>query len=510
MKKSIVFKLQNLIQKLKKEEKRSFKLVAKKYHLKEGNIYIKIFDYLNKSEKVNEQKFKHTFKQVKGLNAVQHYLYEQIMKSLRLRKKEKQEVATIILEGLIDLEILYKKDLIDLVQDKLEELLEVAKFYDQVTYLPLLYDWWFKLGNTKLHYYETSLEEGQAYIDNYKKAINDLDLYATYKTQMCLFLIHTSHHNARQANAALKEIRDNVPTYYSPQEPSNNLLVIFQELQLKKHIAIVLGKNKEAYKLTKQTATIIEQRPPSIIEFHKKYYLAALYSLMTNAPTVEEAATILKKVLSFTVEKNLEIDTYLMIAITIAQLDIYFELKQFEACKLVIEEKQNLIRALQQTDTALTVSAVWFYRVAMYYFAMKNYSETIVIIDEELQNKAIPTIIRQNSALLKIIIYYEQNEYDFLYSAIRNLRRSLKKEASLLGLEQLVLSMITKLINSSDAEKELVFIKFKEKMITYFSTCSAHEKECLLFFDYISWIDSQINKELMSIFYYRHFGVIPY
>ena len=510
MKENNTFKLQKLIKSLKKEEKRSFKLFAQKYTSKEENIYIKIFNYLDKVKQLDKEKFKLKFNYVKGLSGIQRYLYLQIMKNLRANQKSKANSTILLLEGMTDLEILFNKELVYLAQEKLEELISIAIFHDKISYLPLLYEWWFKLGNTRFRYRNISSSRLDDFILLYKESIDQLYLLQTYQTTLSKVLVITHNKNNKQkAETKIKTIETKLPSYYTTDLKNYSFSIVLEELQLRRYIASILNDRANSYHLSSQTCHVIKEQPTAIFEAYKKHYYIALQAKMHNTTHTDSVTKILEELRTASIKEADQINDFMRMGFAITQLDITILSQKFEQSLKCILETKSLIKKIKKTSPTLGFS-IWYYKVAIYYFSIQDYDQALHIIEEELNTKHTLQIVKHNGLLLKAIIYYEKEEYIFLSSFLANIRRLLRNEDALLIFERIVLTLIAKLIKVIPAQQQELFIIAQKEIIKCFEQSSFSDRKILTFFNYVGWIDSKINHTKFKVPYFRHVGTIPF
>lgn len=503
MQRITVFKLHELIKSLKKGEKRSFKLFAKKYNKDSDVFYIQVFDYLDKTEVVDREKFKKKFDSIKGLSGIQHYLYNQILKSLRLQKSQKN-IDLILMEGLGDIEVLVEKELIYAAKEKLEDLLELAKLHDKVFYIPLIHYWWFKLETSKFHYRDVDLLTLEASMKRYQDSISILNQYSLYQRSTGRLMFYLTDQNSRQAFDLANEMDKKLPIH-DVNNTGFSLFTAIEELQLRRFLSAILRKPKKTYHYAKQLSSLLKQQPKGVLETYKPYYFGALSSQMTYAPNIDVIIPILKEFK----DNPVGITNNLSLLIILTQMDVYLLSGTLETSYQYILEIAPSLEKLKKT-TPSSNFGIWHYKVAIYYYATKNYKKSLEIIQEHLDNKNIDQLVKNAALLLKIVIYYEEEEYIILSSFLNNFRRYLRKNDALLFFEKEFLSLMMKLINSPKSEHKQFLSSFREGIRIHLTTAENHEKEILVLFNYMGWLDSQIDQSSFQQLYFRHVGNIPF
>ncbi|WP_052599938.1 hypothetical protein [Aureispira sp. CCB-QB1] len=503
MQRITVFKLHELIKSLKKGEKRSFKLFTKKYSKNKEAFYIQVFDYLDKVELVDREKFKKKFQAVKGLSGIQQHLYNQILKSLKLQKTQ-NNIDSILIEGLGDIGVLREKGLIHAAKEKLEDLLNLAQLHDQIFYVPILYHWWFSLETSKFHYRDVELSTLDENIKKFRASVAILDKYQMYQTNTGRMMFYLMEQNSRQVWDIAVDMDKTLPAYAMTAE-ATSLSVIVVELQLRRLLMAVLRQPQRIYQYARQLTSVLKQYPEAVLETYQPYYHAALMSQMTYAPTVEAVIPILEEMKN----SSMCVTNNLSLVIILTEMDVYLTTGQLEASYQYMVEQTPVIESLKKTIPPSNFG-IWYYKIAIYYYATQNYAVALKTIDEYLDNKNIDQIIKYFALLLKIIIYYEEEEYILLASFLNNFRRHLRKNENLLFFEKTLISLMVKLIKTPKIEHKPLLINFKKELIEYLKKAANHEKEMLTYFNYIEWLDNQISQTPFRQLYFRHVGNISF
>lgn len=504
-------KLHRLIVSLKKEEKRYFKLFTQKQNQKGEVLYLKIFSYLEKLDEVDRDNFKKRFKGVKGLSGLQTYLYKLILKSLRSQSIH-DDIESTLKEGLIDLDILYKKELFTDTYEKVQELLEIAKLYDKIFFLPMLYEWWFTLENAHLRYHNVELPLLKEYTMQYAQVIEDLKHYNFYRTQISSSLFLMKGKGIKQISEEIKVVSQNLPEYDSNQK-KYGFSVVLQELQLRSFLAAICLDTQACFFYSKELSSLLKRQPKEVFKTYESFYYNALNNQSFSAPNTEALNSIIEQIEAGIKEKEKEkdVDFYNQLSrdLFIIKVDLYLLTRAFKDFEQFVEDNPKIIKYLTSMEND-NLRNLWHYKMMLYHYAVKNYTDALSIFDQYLIDKTVANILKSPSLFLKMVIYYEQEEFALLDSFLHNFPRILMRKKALLNPEKQLVSLMNKLIKQPKSEHKMIFIKARKEMMDYLDTIDESKKEFFMYFNYIGWIDSQITGRPFKNLFFRHTGIIQF
>lgn len=481
------FKLYELIKSLKKEEKRSFKLLSKKYHLNsDASVYIQVFDYLDKQVPLDRKKFKLKFKNVKGLSGIQTYLYQQILKSLRNQQAYKN-IDVVLLEGLVEVEILFNKFLLNTTLEKLLELQELAEKHQRILLLPSIYEWWFKLQNTRLRYDE--IDEGILgdYEQKYSTIFSVMKEYADCRIQLGRIVFSTKQKFSRRFPTLIQEISNNLSPYKPYQKES--VPAEIAAIQLRAYLAAISRDTVQAAKYHQYLYDFTKQLPPELFEEHKRIHYQALSGVIVNTTDWESIILLLEDFNNIKPKDQKYLTPYSRLCIISTQLKAYLSTGLLRESKAYIE---NLPPNLEYPNQ--TVSIFLHYQFALSHYGNENHDKALDVLNDILKNKEATNSVNYSS-LLKIIIMYEQEEYMLLESYLNNVRRNFKKKDILFDFDKAFIALINRLISLPKREHKAMFVSFKSKLYDNLRAHSFLEGEFLLYFNFIGWLDYQIDRK---------------
>jgi hypothetical protein len=479
------FKLYELIKSLKKEEKRSFKLLSKKYDSsKDSSTYLQVFDYLDKQAPLDRKTFKLKFKTVKGLSGIQTYLYQQILKSLRNQQAYKN-IDVELIEGLIDLEVLFRKNLLNTTLERLLELQEIAEKHQRILLLPLIYEWWFKLQNTRLRYDDVDEPTIDAYEEKYSSIFSDAKEYADSRIQLGRIFFSTNQKFSRQLPALIQEISANLATYVPFQKQSVPSEIA--AIQLRAYLAAVNRDAVEAARYHQYLYDYTKQLPKVLYDENKRIHYQALAGVIINSKDWDSIIVLLEDFNNIKPEDQKFLSAYSRLCVVSTEIKGYLWKGLFKESKACIEKLGPDLECPNQT-----ILIFLQYQFALTYYGNKDYNEAIDLLDEILKSKSAAKSTSYSS-LLKIVILYEQEEYIILDSYLNNVRRNLKKKEILFDFDKSFISLMNKLISLPQKEHKKELINFRIKLHRFIKSKSSIQREFLLYFNYLGWLDYQIE-----------------
>lgn len=487
-----IFKLHRLIQNLNKGEKRSFKLRTKKYNLNSDTSYLALFDYLEKVEEVDLRKFKQKFKGVKGLSGMQTYLYQQLLKSLRSQDTYKN-IDIILMEGLAEIQVLYSKDLLEDTSEKLLEIEQLAEEYQRILLLPSIYEWWFKLQNTRLRYDQVE----KAVLENYEKKYTEispiLSEYTSSRIQLGRIVFITKRKYSREFPELIQKVADKMPPYIPNQQKS--VLAEIATLQLRAYLAATMRNTKEAGRYHQHLYDFIKELPEPLHTENKRVYYNAMINIINNSRDVEQFLAVSKDYEKIKEADKKYLTSYDYIYVASSQIGAYLSLGLLEECRRCIKALPVQINYPNKT-----ISTLVQYQFALFHYADKAYDKAMDILDTLLLDKSGAKSINFSS-LLKIVILYEQEAYILLSSYLNNVRRNFKKKEVLFEFDKRFISLINKLISLPKKEHKKRLRVFRNELKEFLKSAPLIQGEILLYFNYLGWLDYQIEGKTFTKFH---------
>ncbi len=269
-----------LVKSLEKSEKRNFKLYVKRNSADANLKVIQLFDALDRMEEYDEALLLKKNKDIKKqqLSNLKAHLYKSILSSLRLIKQE--DNITIQLNEQMDFaRILYNKGLYLQTLKILDRMKEMAKQYEQITYMQQILFFEKKIESL---YITRSIQDRADQLANESNTVDEklssisqlsnlsLQLYSWY-------IKHGVARNEREGNEAKKFFETNLPKHADQLTGFYEHLYLFQS-----HcwVAFIRQDYLLYYRYTQKWVDLFEKQP-DMIEAETAHYIKGLHNLMS-------------------------------------------------------------------------------------------------------------------------------------------------------------------------------------------------------------------------------------
>jgi hypothetical protein len=489
--------LMRLIHSLSKSEKRYFKLFTSMQG--EDKDYVKLFEAVEKIGEFDEEKIKKMLKGedfLKRLPAVKNYLYGQIIKSLRMNYIG-STVDSELKEMIEEIIILYEKRLFKQCQKIIDKAKELATANEQTLQLielnileekvqieVLSLDKFEKVQSGALQL-ETELLEKQKNTAEYR------DLYNK------IVLINKKIKEARTEEelAQFREIIQHPLLLSFDKAKSFDAKNYFYLIHLNYNHA--KGDNEACLEIAEKQLELLESYPRKIAE-RPKMYIAALNNVLLSQihlhsyPNFEKTLQKLRSIplKSPIIEANRFVSSYIF------EMVMYLDTGEFS--KSVIT-RENILEGLKTYQNNINVieETTLLYNLFYSYFGTGEFSKALGIINKLMNEyqKELRYDIQSAVRILNLILHYELGNSRLLeYNAI-SAYRFLYKSKRLYKLENIVLNFIRKKMHHIYTPKDEVeaFIELRKEFVEL--SDDPYEKKAFEYFDYISWLDSRIEKK---------------
>jgi hypothetical protein len=489
--------LARLIQSLSKSEKRYFRMFTDLQSGEKG--YIKLFEVVEKLGDYDEKKIRKIFEGedfIKRLPAVKNYLYGQILKSLRVINSG-NTIDSQLREMMEDAAVLYDKRLYKQCAKILERAKELAKV-NELTLPQLEINVWQEKVLLELlplekfeKFLEGSLEEEMENVEAQKNAIQYRHLYNK------IVLINRKIKEARNK----EELEQFQSVLKDPLLSSIEKALSFEAKQYFYHIQLIYhhakGDNIACFNIAREQINLIEKYPNKIKET-PKIYLTALYNVLLcqiHLHKYDNFNVTLDKLRSFPVRStNIEVSRF--VNSYIFEMVMYLDSGEFDKS---IAVRTPIIEGLEKYHDKINIieKITLLYNLFYSYFGTAEYSKALGIINKLLNDyqKELRYDIQSAVRILNLILHFELDNTRLLeYNAVSTYR-FLYKSKRLYKMENIVLQFIRKKMPRIHNEKQQIqaFTELRQDFIEIAN--DEYESKAFEYFDYISWLDSKIEKK---------------
>jgi hypothetical protein len=488
--------LAKLILSLTKSEKRYFKMFADLQSGEKG--YIKLFEVIEKLGEYDEKKIRQQLKGeelLKRLPAVKNYLQQQIMKSLRVRYAG-TTIESVLREMLEDVGILYEKRLYKQCAKVLEKAREIASANELLlprleinTWLEKIQIELLPLDKFEKLLEETRIEEIKT-VEAQKNAIEFRHLYNQ------IILINRKIKEARTE----EELQQFQSIINHPLLSSIDKALSFEAKQHFYHIHLIYnhakGDSKEGFNIAEAQMRMIESYPDKINE-KPKIYLTALNNVLLSQihlHNYKDFDKTLNKLRTFPV-KSVNVEVGRFVSSYIFEMVMYLDSGEFSKSAVI---RDAITEGLQKYKEQINVieEITLMYNLFYSYFGTAEYSKALGIVNKLLNEyqKELRYDIQSAVRILNLILHFELGNTVLLeYNAISTYR-FLYKSKRLYKLENIVLNYIRKKMPKIYTSRDQIEA-FKELREEFLQIAShPFESKAFEYFDYISWLDSKIEK----------------
>lgn len=486
-----------LIKSMSKQEKRYFKLFAARHVIGEQNNYLVLFDEIDRQKKYDESAIRDKYKGQKfarQLHVVKNYLSTLIMRSLR--NFYASDTDDKFHDMLRDAQILYDKGLHHQSQKVLERARKYASEHERFLQLLEIQRWEHTIIHqnnevTKLEKYASrDVHKELEFIDKYRnllqfQLLND-KMFIQYwkvgiarnkeeKEQMSRIFNDPLYSSAENADSFLAKY------YY------HNALFTFQYCS---------GQLLASYETMNTLVLMIEALDPHMSRYASKYISALnnLYAVQKELHLNDEAFETLRKLRHISVKSTTN-KAELFMRSYILELDLYISTGDFakgvSSIPDIARDFEHYVGMINKQS-----KLVFYYNFAYICFGAGNYNEALTWNNQLLNDSDLSTRedIHCFGRILNLIIHYELGNNQLLEYIGKSTYRFLYKRKRLFKVETIILNFIKKYPNWANREQ---ILKGFHELYDELEKLSHddYEKHAFEYFDFLTWLESKINKQ---------------
>lgn len=488
-----------LIHALSPTEKRYFKLFAQRHGDDKLKMYIKIFDLIaaqvHTYDEADLKKKLRVAGDIKMLPQLKVYLFDLVMKSMRVYRSEKN-ASTEVFDLIQDELFFTEKGLTEMRQKATRKAKELAYKYD-LTYLLVailqrerIYAMRYSGGDPMEHINRIHHEEKAVF----ESLNNESELGKIYYTMWAQYIIDPKleDETIKQQYISYK----NHPLL-SDINQINTFIGKFSFLKAYSHIKRFEGDYQGLYEVTKQLVALFEEYPQHRFNVMGNYIdaLAGMLAGAHNIGNYDEYEMLLNKLDQLPKDK-LKDEASIAIMVLHYKILYYMNTGKFSLCDEVIAAFDDLIKKYPtQIPDANYVGNL--YNIALFLFVLNRFEEALDYTQRVINFK---TETRQElthgAMMLELILHFELKNNVFLESAIRNATRTMQNKNKYHEFEKSFSSFMRKLIKTPHAEQMKVF---KEMFDFYKSMLIENKsKRLILIEETLAWTRSKIDGRPLS------------
>lgn len=479
-----------LIKSMSKSEKRHFKLQTKK---QAGNKdYLNLFDLIDQQATIDIDEIRQQFARHHpgvSLNNTARYLVKLITDCL-IQSKIEKDVQFQLMQQLMRVKILKERSLPEEGFKELKKIRESAVYSQQhyIQYFTYRYELDYFSDHNFQELTDIELIELQMKAKHTLKTINHIQEHHSLLELLKYRLVHQGRVLSEDDKKQLNDLMLSEMIIMAGKT-QNSLAAQKLHLMFQSFFFTNIGDYQSALKTFHELNRLFEQNL-DLLSNPPMDYLTALSGILDSLHTLgnsEEMAFYINKVKSLDTPAYPEYFRYMALKIVAAnELAILIKEARFEDAVVYAESlPSGFLSAYNMVDEEKQWE-LYFY-CSLSYFRMNNPKKAHKLIREIMDmNPPHPQLpIYKAVRLLNIIIYYEQEEGEYLEYEIRSYKRFFQQKTRLLKSEKLlfkiILSRSVRKLKDRMADPSVIQ---QARLISK----DKYEKQVLKYFDFVEWI----------------------
>ncbi len=492
-----------LIKSLSKSEKRYFKLLSSRHTIGDENNYVKLFDFIDKQTKYDEEAIFLEFKNEPFLHRfsiTKKRLYDHVLNALDAFHAT-NSVDAQLFKMMHSADILFNKSLYDQCSRVLKSAEKLAEKHNRFTLLAEI-----SRKNKRLvennAYSNYSHEDFEAIAKTDAAIIENVNCYnLLWKVKSDLFV-----HLSRKGKARNQEESEEFDAIIA-QLPQNLIVSeeVFDNYYLYHHIFSAyyfsIGNLLNSFSHIKLNLENFEKNDVAIEQNLNTYF-----SLLTNGIYVSEKLglineskrllLVLKSIPSkFASVMNEDMDIKLFASTYSIELSLLTNIGDFKKAELLFPVIENGLIKFGDKISSVRKAFIVF-KMATVQLGLGNFSGALKMINSILNDSNLDESedILSFSHLLDLLIHLDMKHEQLLPYALKNTQRFLKSRNRLYSFEKVFLQFVSKRIKcSNELDAEVLW----EELFKELSAIKddAFEGVALEYFDFRSWAESKFKKQ---------------
>ena len=479
----------DLVQSLSMQERRHFKLFARRYGDKQTN-YLRLFDVLAGMETYDEGRLRDKLKNepfIRHLAFEKHRLAGLIRKAMRVYHSERT-VDIAIKELLIDAEVLHEKSLYGPCRKLLQRARKAARRYERFAFIPEV---------TRLESRLFDLDNLDAVYEEEREALEKMQVINSYRqlSNRLARQLAASHHARTKDQVGAFHVFLKDPLMRD-ERMANSFTAQVYFFYIQAVCREMSGDQEGAYTSRKRFVMRIESNPAQR-EVHVKNYITSLNNLaisqLGTRRFAEAAETIgkLKAMSSARAGKAEDVQVSSFVFWAILQLNHAIRTGRFHD---VLAELPALEKQLKRFEEKILPQ----FRIVIYnslkyvYFGAGALRKALQWSNKVLAapDQGVRQDIRAMARIFNLILHYELGNTDHLEYIIKSTYRYLLAGSRLYKVETKVLNYLKRSVHLA-AQHDIVasFSRLRAELAPL--TRDPFEKKAFEEFDLITWLEAK-------------------
>ncbi|MBD3637701.1 MAG: hypothetical protein HUJ25_10130 [Crocinitomicaceae bacterium] len=488
----------SLIKSLTKSEKRFFKLNSS---LQTGEKnYLKIFDFIEKQKKYDEEELKDHFKNetfIKHLPSEKNHLYKLLLKSLRAYYSDRT-VSSQLKQEIKNVEILFKKALYKECNKFVKRAKSLAQKYEKFYY-------WFELINWEKKLLEEAYESGVFSADLDKLIEEEAEVIEKLRNLAEYHILYSKINYIFRSggftrNEKEREIVAGIADYHLIKGKNTALSTRATTIcyYIKGLCAASMRDYEDALVNFKKAKSVMDAKPNIKADLQTRYIytLNFLLHCYIDSHRYGQAEDVINQLKGLRTDKSyssLDASVRLFTSIYIGEMQLYSRQGEFKkTLELIPEIEAGLEKYGDKINKEKLL--LFTYNTAYAYFGVGEFRKALRHINEVLNDneKMLRQDIYSFSRIFNLVIHFELNNHDFLEYDMKSTARYLNKHEKDYEVEKLFMKQMRSLARvNNEANQKQVFIEFSEKLDKLLKI--DRENVIQEYFDLKAWLHSKID-----------------
>ncbi|WP_346766827.1 hypothetical protein [Pseudoflavitalea sp. G-6-1-2] len=458
---------------------------------------VQLFDAMDKMEEYDEALILKKNKDLKKqqLSNIKAHLYKQILSSLRLIKDD-ENIDIQLREQMDHARILYNKGLYLQSLKVLDRMKELAREYNQFTYL--LQVLFFEKKIEALHITRSMQDRADRLTTEVEEVNKRLDITSKLSNlalQLYSWYIRNGHaRNEKDEVSVTNFFEKHFP---KEAEDAKGFYERLYRYQCYCWYGFIRQDLLTYYRYTQKWVDLFSKEK-HMVEVETAHYIKGLHNLLTahlDLQNFQKFNEVLDTFEQFSQSKivlhnhNNNIQTF--VYLNLQRINKYFMEGTFtEGCKMVpvIEEKLTEYTLYLDRHRIL----VFYYKFASLYFGSGQYEKAIDYLNKIINWKVdLRTDLQAYSRLLHLIAHYELKNFDLLEYLFKSVYRFMSKMENLSVVEEEIFRFLRRSFHITPRNLKTEFEKLLNKLKQH--QRNRYETRAFMYLDIISWLESKID-----------------